>query len=168
MNSMTDPLAPLFFSCRSTIHQETLQQISDHPCPPPRKVQLLSVLKYPTYYYFYVDSFWFYLFGFYCSYLIGRKCMNILTSIAPSRLALSPMLSSMYRLSSSVIVGCFAGLSYETKSQNMYQTIPKLPLEWRKRLSKEMHSKVAKKENMWIIVTNLNCKCCYCFSTKSF
>lgn len=94
---------------------------------PPKNVQLFSVLKYATCCCFYVDSFWFCLFSFYYSYLIEHKCMNILTSIAPSRLALSPMLSSMYRLSSSVIVGCFAGLSYETKSQNMYQTIPKLP-----------------------------------------
>lgn len=36
---------------------------------------------------------------------------KILTSIAPKRFALSPMLSSMYLRSSSVIVGCFAGLS---------------------------------------------------------
>lgn len=50
-------------------------------------------------------------FGVY-SYLMGNKHVsNILTSIAPRRLALSPMLSSMYLLSSSVIVGCFAGLS---------------------------------------------------------
>lgn len=76
-----------------------------------------------------------FVFYFHCSYLIGNKCMsNILTSIAPRRLALSPMLSSMYLLSSSVIVGCFAGLSYETKSQNIYQTIPKLPLERKEKL----------------------------------
>lgn len=65
------------------------------------------------------------------SILITRD--KVLTSIAPKRLALSPILSSMYLRSSSVIVGCFAGLSYDTKSQNMYQTMPKLPVEYIKK-----------------------------------
>lgn len=61
---------------------------------------------------------------------INIHVSRVLTSIAPKRLALSPILSSMYLRSSSVIVGCFAGLSYDTKSQNMYQTMPKLPVEY--------------------------------------
>lgn len=39
----------------------------------------------------------------------------------------SPIASSMYFLSSGVIVGWAAGLSYDTRIQNMYQNIPKLP-----------------------------------------
>lgn len=42
-------------------------------------------------------------------------------------LALSPMASSMYLRSSSEMLGCSAGDSYETSSQNRYQKIPKRP-----------------------------------------
>ena len=39
----------------------------------------------------------------------------------------SPIASSMYFLSSGVMVGWTAGLSYDTRIQNKYQNIPKLP-----------------------------------------
>lgn len=39
----------------------------------------------------------------------------------------SPIASSMYFLSSGVMVGWAAGLSYDTRIQNKYQNIPKLP-----------------------------------------
>lgn len=39
----------------------------------------------------------------------------------------SPIASSMYFLSSGVMVGWAAGLSYDTRIQNRYQNIPKLP-----------------------------------------
>lgn len=111
---------------------------ADFRSPHPKKMQMFetrfSILKKGVWFFVVVaiGSIW----GFWFLLLSHRKqgVSNILTSIAPRRLALSPMLSSMYLLSSSVIVGCFAGLSYETKSQNMYQTIPKLPLEWKERL----------------------------------
>lgn len=51
----------------------------------------------------------------------GRTCKG-LTSPADS-----PMLSSMYFLSSGEMVGWAAGLSYDTMTQKRYQQIPKLP-----------------------------------------
>lgn len=123
-------LEPVFSSCASDIHPQIHQQISDLPTPKKCKCLKHAFLSRRRVFDIFVvvfGSIW----GFWFLLLTHRKqgVSNILTSIAPRRLALSPMLSSMYLLSSSVIVGCFAGLSYETKSQNMYQTIPKLPLE---------------------------------------
>jgi len=57
----------------------------------------------------------------------ARLCLRSLTSAGPSSLELSPMLSSMKQRSSAVMVGCTAGLSYDTKTQNIYQKIPKQP-----------------------------------------
>lgn len=45
----------------------------------------------------------------------------------------SPIASSMYFLSSAVMVGWAAGLSYDTRTQNKYQNIPKLPGRGRRR-----------------------------------
>lgn len=48
----------------------------------------------------------------------------------------SPIASSMYFLSSGVMVGWAAGLSYDTRTQNRYQNIPKLPGKGRERKKK--------------------------------
>lgn len=45
----------------------------------------------------------------------------------------SPIASSMYFLSSGEMVGWAAGLSYDTRIQNKYQNIPKLPGRGRER-----------------------------------
>ncbi len=53
-------------------------------------------------------------------------CSTVTGFISPAD---SPMASSMYFLSSGVMVGWAAGLSYDTRIQNKYQQIPKLPTD---------------------------------------
>lgn len=59
----------------------------------------------------------------------------------------SPIASSMYFLSSGVMVGWAAGLSYETRIQNMYQNIPKLPGRGRRRKQEGDKSIVEKEQD---------------------
>lgn len=54
----------------------------------------------------------------------------------------------MYFLSSGVMVGWAAGLSYDTRTQNKYQNIPKLPGRGRRREQEADMSTVEKEEDI--------------------
>lgn len=72
----------------------------------------------------------------------------------------SPIASSMYFLSSGVIVGWAAGLSYDTRIQNIYQNIPTLPGRRRERKQKTqtwVQAEVAAQTSFQVHVVKLNC-----------
>lgn len=78
------------------------------------------------------------------------------TSVTLSCLVLSPMADSMYILSSSVIVGCAAGLPYARRSHMTYHMMPKTPF----------YQVTIKSE--WMIFYKYILICLFFFAAKAF